>query len=297
MTETAVQAAATAARNLGLTVDEPTVLYEGFSTVVHLKPSPVVARVPMTLPGALQEPEPAVRQQRELDVVAWLVEEGLPVVPPSPLVPMKPVQQDGLSMTFWTYVDVDKAAEPDYVAATARVPELHDLLAKYPGELPWMTPLRLVGPGLNAVEAVPGLLEQEDVDRARAEWKVLEPILTSRTGFQEAFPTAIVQPLHGDAPAWNLITTVDGPLWADFEDVTIGPREWDFAGWGPDLCRTYSEAASTPLDPDVQQLMDLARVLQLLVCTPLVPQIPAMADGIRMFAVQWRSMPFAAGLG
>ena len=104
MTETAVRAAATAARSLGLTVTDPTVLYEAFSTVVHLQPSPVVARVPMNLPDGLQEPEPAVRrQQRELDVVAWLAGQGLPVVPPSPLVPLAPAAQDGLSMTFWRW--------------------------------------------------------------------------------------------------------------------------------------------------------------------------------------------------
>ncbi|MEU8223535.1 phosphotransferase [Kribbella sp. NPDC048915] len=298
MTETAVQAAATAARNLGLTVTEPAVLYEGFSTVVHLKPSPVVARVPMHLPPELRESAPiAVRQQRELDVVAWLAGQGLPVTVPSPLVPMAPVEQDGLSMTFWEYVDVDRSTEPDYAAAVARVPELHALLAQYPGELPFMSPLRFVGHGLSVAKAVPGLLEQEDIDRARAEWKVLEPILTTKAGFEAAFPAVAVQPLHGDAPAWNLITTTNGAFWADFEDVTVGPREWDVAGWGPDLCRAYSDAAPVPLDPAVQQLMDLARVLQLLVCTPLVPQIPELADGIRMYAAQWREMPFAAGLG
>ncbi|HET6740139.1 MAG TPA: phosphotransferase [Kribbella sp.] len=295
MTDTAVRAAATAARALGLTVTDPTVLYEAFSTVVHLKPSPVVARVPLNPPASLQEPEPAVRrQQRELDMVTWLSEQGLPTVRPSHPVP---VEQDGLCMTFWTYVEVDQAAEPDYVGATARVPELHAQLAQYPGELPWMTPLRLIGRGLATAEAVPGLLEQEDLERARAEWSVLEPILTSRSGFENAFPSVTVQPLHGDAPSWNLITTVDGPLWADFEDVTIGPREWDLAGFGPDLCDAYNKTATTPLDPDVQQLMDLARALQVLVCTPLVPQFPGLADGIRLFAGQWRSMPFAAGLG
>ncbi|HWD78840.1 MAG TPA: aminoglycoside phosphotransferase family protein [Kribbella sp.] len=291
MTETAVQAAATAARALGLTVTDPTVLYEAFSTVVHLKPSPVVARVPMNLPEALQEPEPAVqRQQREIDVMTWLDAQGVPVVQPSHPVP---VERDGLCMTFWKYVEVDQAAEPDYVGATARVAELHAQLATYPGELPWMVPLRLIGSGLATTEAVPGLLEQEDLDRARAEWKVLEPILTSQSRFQAAFEGTVVQPIHGDAPSWNLINTADGPLWADFEDVTIGPREWDLAGFGPDLCRAYGAR----LDPEVQQLMDHARALQVLVCTPLVPQFPALADGIRMFADRWRSMPFAAGLG
>ncbi|HZX07324.1 aminoglycoside phosphotransferase family protein, partial [Kribbella sp.] len=266
----------------------PTVLYQAFSTVVQLKPSPVVARVPMNLPAPLQEPEPAVRrQQREIDVMTWLAEQGVPVVQSAHPVP---VELDGLCMTFWKYVEV---AEPDYVRATARVPELHAQLASYPGELPWMAPLRLVGPGLATAEAVPGLLEQEDVERARAEWKVLEPILTRRSGFESAFPSVAVQPIHGDAPSWNLINTVDGPLWADFEDVCIGPREWDLAGFGPDLCRAYGAG----LDPRVQQLMDVARALQVVVCAPLVPQFPALADGIRMFAAQWREMPFAAGLG
>ncbi|MFI5697580.1 phosphotransferase [Kribbella sp. NPDC051586] len=301
MTETAVEAAATAARALGLTVTDPRVLYTAFSTVVHLQPSPVVARVPMNLPAGLEEPEPAARrQQRELDVVTWLAEQGVPVVPPTPLVPRESVEQDGLSMTFWTYVEVDQTAEPDYFGATARVTELHAQLAEYPGELAWMTPLRLIGSGLDAAEAVPGLLEQEDVDRARAEWKVLEPVLTSRAGFEAAFPSATVQPVHGDAPSWNLITTVDGPLWADFEDATLGPIEWDVAGFGPDLCRAYDEAARAAglrtLDPQIQQVMDLARALQVLVCTPLVPQMPALAEGIRMFAAQWRDMPFAGGL-
>ena len=291
MTETAVQAAATAARALGLAVTEPTVLYEAFSTVVHLRPSPVVARVPMIPPANLQEPEPAVRrQQREIDAMTWLAAQGVPVVQSAHPVP---VEQDGLCMTFWKYVEVDTAAEPDYVGATARVAELHAQLASYPGELPWMTPLRLIGPGLATAEAVPGLLEQEDVERARAEWKVLEPILTSRAGFEAVFPSVAVQPIHGDAPSWNLINTVDGPLWADFEDVCIGPREWDVAGFGPELSRAYGG----PLDPDVLQLMDLARALQVIICTPLVPQFPDLADGIRMFATQWRDMPFAAGPG
>jgi hypothetical protein len=210
------------------------------------------------------------------------------------------VEQDGLSMTFWTYAEVDPTAEPDYFAATARVTELHAQLADYPGELAWMTPLRLIGPGLEVAEAVPGLLEQDDVDRARAEWKVLEPVLTSWAGFEAVFPSATVQPIHGDAPSWNLITTVDGPLWADFEDATLGPIEWDLAGFGPELYRAYDEAARArglpTLDPKVQQVMDLARALQVLVCTPLVLQIPDLADGIRMFATRWRAMPFAGGL-
>ncbi|WP_329481539.1 aminoglycoside phosphotransferase family protein [Kribbella sp. NBC_01484] len=300
MTETAVQAAATAARDLGLTVTDPTVLYDAFSVVVHLKPSPVVARVPMNLPDYLTDVEVAERrQQRELDLAAWLLSNGHPVVAPSPLVPLKPVERDGFSMTFWQYVE--QSGQVDYLAATTRAAELHAVLADYPEELPWLTPLLAVPSGLATLEAVPGLLEQEDVDRARAEWEVLRPVLTSRAGFEAVFPAATIQTIHGDAPAYNVIPTTGGMVWADFEDATLGPIEWDMAGFGPDLGKVYDEAAAAlgrpQLDERVQQVMDTARVLQIAVCTPLVQQMPALADGIRMFVGQWRAMPFAGGLG
>ncbi|GAB2674107.1 phosphotransferase [Kribbella swartbergensis] len=302
MTENAVQAAATAGRRLGLTVTDPTVLYDAFSVVVHLKPSPVVARVPMTLPPPLMDPEVAVRRmQRELDVTGWLAEQGKPVTAPSPLVPREPVRQDGFSMTFWQYVEQDKSAEPDYIAWTTRAAELHAVLASYPAELPWMTPLLAVPRALAELEAVPGLLEQEDVDRARAEWDVLGPMLTSQAEFEAVFPSATIQTIHGDAPSYNVIPTADGVLWSDFEDVTLGPPEWDMAGFGPDLGKVYNEAAEAlgrpVLDTRVQQVMDTARVLQLIACTRMVPQLPALADAIRMFVGQWRDTPLAGGLG
>ncbi|MEI8407097.1 MULTISPECIES: phosphotransferase [unclassified Kribbella] len=302
MTENAVQAAATAARDLGLTVTDPTVLYDAFSVVVHVKPSPVVARVPITLPDHLLEPEVAVRrQQRELNVAAWLAEQGKPVAAPSPLVPLKPVQQDGFSMTFWQFVEQDKSVEIDYVASTVRAAELHAVLAEYPEELPWMTPLLAVPSVLPKLEAVPGLLEQEDVDRARAEWEVLGPMLTSRSEFEAVCPSATIQTIHGDAPSYNVIPTADGVLWSDFEDTTLGPLEWDMAGFGPDLGKVYNEAATAlgrpVLDERVQRVMDTARVLQVMVCAPLVPRLPSLGDGIRMFVGQWRDTPFAGGLG
>src|SRR5262249_47394132 len=34
-------------------------------------------------------------------------------------------------------------------------------------------------------------------------------------------------PIHGDAGLHNVFITPDGARWTDFEDVSIGPREWD----------------------------------------------------------------------
>ena len=80
MTETAVQAAATAARTLGLTVTHPTVLHSAFSVVVHLEPSPVVARVPMNLPEYFTDVEvhaeaPCQQRPPSASLIAWGIDQ------------------------------------------------------------------------------------------------------------------------------------------------------------------------------------------------------------------------------
>src|SRR5687767_1299799 len=100
-TNAAREAAVAAGRDLGLEITEGKVLYELFSVVVHLAPAPVVARIPTVLPHTTTLEDLARRQQQELDVAQWLHDQGTPVIPPSPLVPRKPVQKDGFSITFW----------------------------------------------------------------------------------------------------------------------------------------------------------------------------------------------------
>ncbi|MGZ3146630.1 hypothetical protein ACVDFE_32490 [Lentzea chajnantorensis] len=135
-TTAARDAAVAAGRDLGLTVTEPAVLYELFSVVVHLAPSPVVARVPVVLPHTEDLAATGARQRRELDVARWLADQDVPVIPPSPDVPAEPVQRDGFSITFWPFVPEDKSGEPDYVANSEKAAELHAALKGYPGELP-----------------------------------------------------------------------------------------------------------------------------------------------------------------
>jgi len=302
-TSRAVEAAAAAGRDLGLTVTDPTVLYDVFSVVVHLKPAPVVVRVPVVLPGPLQDLALASkRQQTELDIAQWLVEQGKPVVAPSPLVPLAPAQRDGYSMTFWQYVEQDKAVEPDFLAGTVSAAELHAVLAEYPGELPWLSPVTSAVPdGLAELSAETELLSADDLDRVRREWEVLEPVLMTRAGFEAALPGARIQPIHGDAPYYNLIPAVGGAsLWSDFEDATLGPVEWDMAMLDPTHIAAYNEAAARLRRPGIDErvagVMNAARMLQLIVCLPLIPQLPALADGLKPSLEHWRTMPFAGGL-
>jgi aminoglycoside phosphotransferase (APT) family kinase protein len=296
----AVSAACDAARALGLTVSEPKVLHDMFSVVVQLTPAPVVARVPMVLPRELSAAAQQARQARELAVTSWLAQQAVPVVRPSPLVPAKPVQRDGFSMTFWELVDVRAQAEADMLANTKLVPRLHAALREYPGELPFLSPIATTVPScLRYLEHHPELLAAEDLQRAQAEWRALEPILTSQRAFQAAFPHATVQPVHGDAPFYNVIHTSSDVLYADFEDVTLGPPEWDLAGMGPEYLAAYAEAAAVggvrALQEDVLRVMGAARELQLVACMALVPELPMLAGVFGPLLDTWRQSPFAGG--
>ncbi|WP_245236914.1 phosphotransferase [Streptomyces iakyrus] len=302
-TSRALAAAVGAGRDLGLDVAEARVVYDVFSVVVHLAPSPVVVRVPTVLPSYADAGSQAARQRQELAVTGWLADQGHPVIPPSPLVPREPVLRDGFSMTFWQFVELDQSAEPDFVRQAALVADLHLALRSYPGELPFLSAAepRFVTEGLAALEARPDLLEPADLDRARREWEVLEPVVASRAGFEAVFPGIALQPVHGDAPAANIVSGPAGVLYSDFELTTLGPVEWDLAALGPECEAAYDEAAGRlglrRLDQDVLRVVNAVGMSRAVACLALAPQLPLLVDALKPAVEQWRSMPFAGGLG
>jgi aminoglycoside phosphotransferase (APT) family kinase protein len=300
-TQRAVAAALAAGRELGLTIANGEVLHDAFSVIVRLVPTRVVVRVPVALPFDLDLAAQAARQKRELAVVAWLHGRGAPVVPPSPFVPCEPQQRDGFSMTFWQEIDVDTGATPDYLADARYAADLHAALESCTEALPFLAPLIHTVPGcLRVLERHRELIAPSDLDRARAEWERLAPILSSEHAFTDAFPGVKVQVIHGDAPAYNLIRTPQGPVFADFEDTTRGPVEWDLAGFGPEAAAHYDAAATQlglrPLDREVLRIMDAARALQSVASLALTPQLPALPEWLAPWLEQWRTSPFAGGL-
>lgn len=299
-TARAVQAAVAAGRAHGLTVTDPVVLHDVFSVVVHLAPAPVVVRVPTVVPLPLAEQ--SARQRVELDVVAWLNTQHVPVIPPSPLVPAEPVRRDGFSMTFWQYVDQDPEVEPDYVRNSARVADLHLALRDYPGELPFLAAAEpaTVTASLTALAERPDLLAPADLDRIHREWALLEPLVSTRSAFDAEFPGIAAQPIHGDAPAVNIVTTRTGPLYADFELTCLGPVEWDLAAMGPEAAAAYDVAArdngTRPLDPRVARFAEAVGMARAITCLTLVDQQPMLADALAPALDAWRAQPFANGL-
>jgi hypothetical protein len=300
-TSRALAAAVAAGRDLGLEVTDPKVLHDVFSVVVHLAPSPVVVRVPTVLAPSFDLGALDRRQRDELDVVTWLASKDFPVIPPSPLVPLAPVQRDGFSMTFWQYVEHEENHEPDYVRNAAYTADLHAALRDHPGDLPFLSFLDDTIPSsFDFLAANPDLLPPADLARARQEWAILEPVVTSREGFAATFPNVPVQTLHGDSPPYNVVATVNGAVHADFELTTTGPVEWDLSLVGPAGEAAYNKAAGDLelriLDDRVLRVMDAARMIQLVSCLALVPQLPLLAEGLKPSLDVWRAMPLAGGL-
>ncbi|MET9634465.1 phosphotransferase [Lentzea sp. NPDC006480] len=291
---TAKDAAVAAGRDLGLDISEGKVLYELFSVVVHLAPSPVVARVPTVLPHTTMLESLARRQQQELDVAQWLHDQGVPVIPPSPLVPREPVQRDGFSITFWPFTEEDKDSVPDYVKNSELTADLHKALKDYPGELSFLSSAepRFVREGLDILENRPDLVDPADVARAKREWQVLEPLVSDETEFVKAFPGVELQPIHGDSPPANIFAGVHGPLFSDFELITRGPAEWDLGGLGLELEAAYNRGAERnglrTLDKDVLRFVNAVGAIRVIAYLSCADQLPAMVEFMQPFINQWR---------
>jgi Ser/Thr protein kinase RdoA (MazF antagonist) len=215
----AVRAAVAVAARHGVRCADPVVLRDGSNVLVHLRPTPVVARVAALT--ALVRPAVAATLAKDLGIAGWLAARGVPVAPPSAELPAGPHHHDGRCLTFWTFVEHD----PRHVFRPGEVgpllAELHAELRGYPGELPALPPLDV--PDVLAALRSVGSRSLPEHDRA-----ALAADAVRVTGELLAATDESV-PLHGDAHPGNLLSTPAGPVWTDFEDSWRGPIGWDLA--------------------------------------------------------------------
>ncbi|SEG59556.1 Phosphotransferase enzyme family protein [Nonomuraea solani] len=216
----AVRAVLAVAAEHGLPVDDPVVLNDSFNLRVHLRPAPIVARVPTVT--ALARPRPAEALERELNVVSFLHGAGAPVVPPSDLLPAGPHVRDGVAVSFWAYAEHDPAHVVTPDVAGRMLAELHEALRAYPGELPYLEPV-LNEPArlMESLDGVlDGVLDAGELARLREAHAELAERLSKEAG---------TQAVHGDAHPGNLLATPAGLLWNDFEETMAAPVGWDLA--------------------------------------------------------------------
>jgi hypothetical protein len=209
MSESAVAAALTVAREQGLRCDDPVVLRDAWHVLVHLRPSPVVARVSSSIPYP-EGPDPD-GIVRELAIASFCARAGCAVVPPAEEVEAVPYYHGGHVLAFWRYVQ--PYDDPDPRAAGRALREIHEALADYGGALP------AFGHPEETAAMLDALPPSEDVELVRE--------IASRR------PDVAAQPLHGDAQLFNCLGSPAGPLWLDFETACRGCREYDLAALGP----------------------------------------------------------------
>jgi len=135
----AVRAAVSVAAGLGVACTEPLVLADGANVVVHLSPSPVVAKVAAST--AAVRADGAAWLQRELDLAMFLSRADIPVMAPSSEVPAIVHHGGGQVMSFWTYLEPSGAGLASDATIGSMLRDLHAALRCCPGSPPVLAPL------------------------------------------------------------------------------------------------------------------------------------------------------------
>jgi Phosphotransferase enzyme family len=216
ITAAAACAAVSVAASYEIACTEPVVLADGANVIVHLSPSPVVAKIAASTTAV--RPDVAAWLQRELNVARFLTRKGAPVMAPSAEIPTTTHQADGYVMSFWHYLRPSGATLPDEATIGSMLRDLHAILRSYPHAVPALAPLR----------DIPAFLARPQTQLSAGDSAALAAAFTRLTAeLDPALHTG--QVLHGDAGASNLMATDTGWIWHDFEDVCSGPVAWDLA--------------------------------------------------------------------
>ena len=197
-----------------LPVRDPRVVRDLTNVLVHLRPAPVVARVPLTF-TRLRGPEWFAQ---EVELGGFLAAAGAPAVGPAAGVDPGPHERDGFLVSFWQYVDHDPERFGARAAGRALC-ELHRALARYPGKLPRFDRLGEIARLLARIEPSE-VVSGDELDGLREAHARLA--LTS-------VPSSGGQPIHGDSHFRNVLWSPEGPVWTDLENACWGPVELDLA--------------------------------------------------------------------
>jgi predicted trehalose synthase len=242
------QALTRMARRLGMGRVDSVFLHESQHVSVRLFPLDVVARAMRA-----SDPGATARLALEVDVARHLARNGAPIAGLAAEWPAGPHIQDDFVITLWAFVEHVAANWEDsrHVSGAAdALRRVHETLLDYAGDLPsfWLK-LDRCSDILQNEAATPAL---SPADRAflQSTYDRLRETVTR-------IPIEPV-PIHGDAHLGNVLITPHGARWNDFEDVSLGPREWD-VGWLP-------EADLVQFEPMNQDLLSAFHYLRS-VCT------------------------------
>jgi hypothetical protein len=242
----ALDAAGEAARCLGAGHVDPLLLHHSHHISVLLPPVATVARMLVCT-----EEDVVERLSRELAIARHLSERQAPIVVPSSRYPAGPHFYGKFALTLWQFVEHIPANGDDrahVASAAAALRCVHDGLADYPGQLPsFMVKIGKCRALLQRPSALPGL--------AAADRRFLLAVYDRILASLQAMPLTLV-PIHGDAGPHNVLMTSEGARYGDFEDISLGPREWD-VGWLPDADLSAFEPINRDLLSSLADLRSL----------------------------------------
>src|SRR4051794_9675681 len=208
----ALTAAMSIGSELGLTVDDATVVHNSNKLAVRLLPCDAFARV------AHAGQEVAAF---EVALARCLADTGSPIAALDPRVQARPYEQDGFLVTLWTYyepVTTGPISPSDYAQALER---LHAAMRVVDMASPHFTDR--VDEAMRAVTTYDDMPALGDGDRQ----------LLSQT--LETLRRAVVDRgtaehlLHGEPHPGNVLGTNDGLVFIDLETCCRGPIEFDLA--------------------------------------------------------------------
>ncbi len=211
-----------AARGLGLEVRHPQVLGAGANVVVHLTPSPVVARV-ATLTAEMRG---TARNylRRERSISAALDALGMNIITPTDLVDPGPHALAGQEFLLLKHrplvaLDLDSPAHAELAgsafaelsAVLADLPETLDGCGEDPGQ-PWAEIATLT-----------------QTVRPTTDAAAIAKIAAVTQQLSDTEPDDPWQLVHGDAHRNNVALLDNQIVWFDFEDANLRPLTWDLA--------------------------------------------------------------------
>lgn len=233
-------------------------LIGGYANVMFkLDPFPIVARVAGS--------SSAVRigdgwLAREVKLANYLSREGISAVRPWPGFPPGPYHHQGHYFTFWEHLEISReAVSPTQLGGALR--QLHSTLEQYTESLPVFGALDEAW----AILARPEIGERLATDDLEVIARKSDQVRNALSGCKMR-----CRAVHGDSHHGNLWPTNDGLIWGDFEDVHLGPVEWDLAcmtasslvfGQGKAAAASLS-AYTESYDPNLLRLLVQARTLQ-----------------------------------
>ena len=214
----AVQAAQKIALRHGIAAEQARVLHDATNVVVHLAPSPIVAKICRASVGDHGWRKLAT----ELEVARHLVHAGAPVVGPTEELPPGPHLHGDFAMTFWRHQDHDPDALAPSQDAGHTLAQVHEALDSYPETFPSFLDRQVRRTAkILFDESAPFRRPTSDRDFLRGQYLSITSELHDRK--------LRCRNLHGDPHRGNVLVTKGGCLFIDFESVCTGPLEWDLS--------------------------------------------------------------------